>query len=177
MHHTLALTARATPQLRNSLSTQLCHELTSIAPVVTCLTSMTCFAHLPVAEPLASRTCRIKGESFRAHSHLSERSESSKGVSRRIKGVRVQVALCASLQPCTVQPRTLPARTINCRLGCTPGDRTLLIWDAAVAHTHGITTILVALWHTPHYSTAVLAVEYYRNSSSCILGDYCNKFE
>jgi len=84
-------------------------------------------AHLPATELPASRTRRIKGEALRAHSHLSERSESSQGVSRRIKGVTEQAALYASLQPCTVQPRTLPARTINRRLGCTPSNSTLLI--------------------------------------------------
>jgi hypothetical protein len=35
----------------------------------------------------------------------------------------------------------------------------------------------MAPWHTPHYSTAVLAVEYYCNCRSCILGDHCNKSE
>lgn len=102
MHHALALAARATPQLGNGLCTQLCHEPVSIAPVVTCPTSMTCFVHLPVAELPASQTHGIKGEAFRAHSHLSERSESSKGVSRHIKGVTVRAALCASQQPCFV---------------------------------------------------------------------------
>jgi hypothetical protein len=126
MHLTLALATRAAPQLRNGLSTQLCHELAGIALAVTCPTSMTCFAHLPVTELPASRSCGIKGEAFRAHSHLSERSESSQGVSSHIKGVTVQAALCASLQPCTAQPRTLPARTINRRLGCCPGNSTSL---------------------------------------------------
>ena len=44
-------------------------------------------------------------------------------------------------------------------------------------HTCSITTIQMAPRHTPHYSTAVLAVEYYCNRSSCILVDYCNKSE
>jgi hypothetical protein len=92
---TLALATRAAPQLRNSFSARLCHELAGIAPVVTCLTSMTCFTHLPVTELPAARTRGIKGEAVRTHIHLSERSESSQGVSSRIKGVTVQVPLCA----------------------------------------------------------------------------------
>jgi len=127
VHLTLALATRAVLQLRNSLSARLCRELASIAPVVTCPTSMTCFTHLTVTELPASRTRGMKGEAFRAHSHLSERSESSQGLSSCIKGVTVQAALCASLQPCTGQPRTLPARTINRTLGCAPGNSTLLI--------------------------------------------------
>jgi hypothetical protein len=127
MHVTVALTRRTAPQLGSSRSTQLCCELASIAPVVTCPTSVTCFALLPVAELPASRTCGIKGEAFRAHGHLSERSESSQGVSSHIKGVTVQAALCASLLLCNVRPGTLPARTINHRLGCAPDNSTSLI--------------------------------------------------
>lgn len=160
MHHALALAARATPQLRNGLSTQSCHEPSSIAPVVTCPTSMTCFVHLPVAELPASQTHGIKGEAFRAHSHLSERSESSKGVSRHIKGVTVWAAPCESLQPYIVQPRTLPARTINSRLGCTPGNNTLLTWDAAAAHTHTHTQYC-------HYTNGTAAHASLQHSSPC----------
>ena len=127
MHLTLAVTTRAALQLRSSLSTKLCCELASIAPVVTCPTSVTCFTLLPVTELPASRTRGIKGEAFRAHGHLFKRSESYQRVSSSIKGVTVQAALCASLQPCTVQPPTLPARNVNRRLGCAAGNSTLLI--------------------------------------------------
>jgi hypothetical protein len=54
---------------------------------------------------------------------------------------------------------------------------TLRSYEMQQQHTCSITTVLKGPRHTPHYSTAFLAVEYCRNSSFCILGDYCNKSE
>lgn len=83
---TLSQATRAALQLRNSLSRRLCHELAITGPVVTCPTSVTCVAHLPVTERPAAPTCGIKGEAFRAHSSLCERCEPSQGVSSCIEG-------------------------------------------------------------------------------------------